>query len=111
MLIIPSWYPNKNNPLSGIFFKEQAEALTKQKIKVGVIAINESSFRYILSSKEVSFSFLEQKINNVQTISLMYPIVNRWENLRRVVRLITFKVLFKRYVKPNIDLNYFYKNF
>ncbi len=29
ILIIPSWYPTKNSPLSGIFFKEQAIALAK----------------------------------------------------------------------------------
>lgn len=29
ILIIPSWYPTSENPLSGIFFAEQAEALSK----------------------------------------------------------------------------------
>ncbi|SKA88204.1 Glycosyltransferase involved in cell wall bisynthesis [Clostridium sp. USBA 49] len=37
ILIIPSWYPTKDMPLSGIFFKEQAQALTKEGIKVGLI--------------------------------------------------------------------------
>jgi len=83
VLVIPSWYPNANKPLSGIFFKEQAEALFKQKIHVGVIAINESPLRYVFNNREVSFDFLEQDINGVKTISLLYPIVNRWKNFRK----------------------------
>ncbi|MCF8009643.1 MAG: glycosyltransferase [Halanaerobiales bacterium] len=34
ILIIPSWYPSKENKLSGIFFKEQAEALSRAGHKV-----------------------------------------------------------------------------
>lgn len=37
ILIIPSWYPTKDKPLSGIFFKEQAQGLYNQGVKVGVI--------------------------------------------------------------------------
>ncbi|MBF0226411.1 MAG: glycosyltransferase [Desulfobacterales bacterium] len=36
-LIIPSWYPTKSNPLDGIFFKEQAHALKRSGIQVGII--------------------------------------------------------------------------
>jgi glycosyltransferase involved in cell wall biosynthesis len=101
VLVIPSWYPNANKPLSGISFKEQAEALFKQKIHVGVIAINESPLRYVFNNREVSFDFLEQDINGVKTISLLYPIVNRWKNFRKVVRVNIFKQLFKIYIKKH----------
>jgi len=37
ILILPSWYPSKMNPVRGIFFKEQALALAKSGLKVGVI--------------------------------------------------------------------------
>lgn len=36
ILIIPSWYPVKDNPIRGIFFKEQARALVKRGYKVTV---------------------------------------------------------------------------
>lgn len=37
ILMIPSAYPTKDSPISGIFFKEQASALAKANNKVGVI--------------------------------------------------------------------------
>lgn len=99
VLIIPSWYPNKNNHLLGIFFKEQAEALTKQKdVKVDCIALNESSFRYIFTKKTV-FSFFSKNSNGVFEINLLYPMANRFKAFRNFVRLQIFKILFKRYIK------------
>lgn len=38
VLLIPSWYPTDLNPVNGIFFKEQAKALHRSGVKVGVIA-------------------------------------------------------------------------
>ena len=29
ILMVPAWYPTKEDPIAGSFFKEQAEALTK----------------------------------------------------------------------------------
>lgn len=99
ILIIPSWYPIVNNQLSGIFFKEQAEALAKQNLDIGCIAINESSLRYIFSQKEISFDFYEKSVNGVDTINILYPIVNRLNRLRSFIRKFVFKILFKRYIK------------
>ncbi len=94
ILIFPSWYPTKNNKLSGIFFKEQAEALVKQNIDVGCIAINESSPRYMFSKKEITFHFDDKNINGINTISVLYPIPNRFKSLRSIVR----KIVFSRYI-------------
>ena len=38
ILIIPSWYKDKQNPNSGVFFEEQARALQKRGHKIGIIA-------------------------------------------------------------------------
>ena len=38
VLILPSWYPLNNEDLNGCFFREQAHALSRAGIKVGVIA-------------------------------------------------------------------------
>lgn len=107
VLILPSWYSNTLNPLSGIFFKEQAEALAKQNnIKVGCIAINESSPRYIFNPKRISLEYSHSNVNGVNTINILYPIPNRFKRLRQAVRMQVFKVLFKKYIstygKPNI---------
>lgn len=37
VLIVPSWYPTSERPVSGIFFREQAIALAKAGHKVGVV--------------------------------------------------------------------------
>lgn len=99
ILVLPSWYPNKNNSLTGIFFKEQAEALAKQDIDVGCIAINESSPRYMFSKKKFIFDFEDKNINGINTISVLYPIPNRFKSLRSIVRQIVFKILFAKYIK------------
>lgn len=39
IFLLPSWYPSKEKPLDGIFFKEQAEALVKENIEVVVVNI------------------------------------------------------------------------
>jgi glycosyltransferase involved in cell wall biosynthesis len=41
---IPSWYPEPDRPTSGIFFLEQAEALRRSGLNVGVL---HSSFRFL----------------------------------------------------------------
>ncbi len=39
VLILPSWYPSEDNPIRGIFLKEQAEALN-QYVDVAVLSVN-----------------------------------------------------------------------
>lgn len=45
VLLLPSWYTDENNPLRGIFFKEQAEALQKSGIEVIVLSITLNDIR------------------------------------------------------------------
>lgn len=106
ILIIPSWYPTINNNLSGIFFKEQAESLAKHNINIGCIAINELSARSIFKKNKIKFDYLDSSINNVNTMSVLYPMVNRFNATRKVIRIIVFKYMFKQYIKkygvPNL---------
>lgn len=37
VLLIPSWYPTASNPLSGVFFRKQAEELQSAGVTVGVV--------------------------------------------------------------------------
>lgn len=100
ILVLPSWYPNKNNNLSGIFFKEQAEGLAKQKnIQIGCIAINESSPKYLFNKNKFIFDYYDENINNVNTVGVLYPIANRLKWLRTIIRKIVFSILFKKYIK------------
>lgn len=47
VLLLPSWYPDNEKPLNGIFFKEQAEALRKEGVEVIVLSINIKDIRKI----------------------------------------------------------------
>lgn len=51
ILVVPSWYPTKENPLNGVFFKEQTEALHKHGIDVRVAYVNFISLRNIFKLK------------------------------------------------------------
>lgn len=54
ILILPSWYPDDEKPLNGIFFKEQAEALVKENIEVIVLSINIKDIRKINFKKKLN---------------------------------------------------------
>ena len=45
ILLLPSWYPLHDKDLNGCFFREQAQALARSGIKVGVIAPQFRSLR------------------------------------------------------------------
>ena len=68
ILIIPSWYKSKYNPLNGIFFKEQAEALAKYGHEVTVINVNFLNRNDVLNRCFFHKSFVAE--NNVAVYSL-----------------------------------------
>lgn len=57
VLLLPSWYPDSKKPLNGVFFKEQAEALSKEGIEVIVLSIN------IRDIRQIDF---KQKLNKLE---------------------------------------------
>ena len=54
ILILPSWYPSSDEPIRGIFFREQAQALKRYGYQVGVI------FTQFLSIKSLNLNYLKQ---------------------------------------------------
>lgn len=56
VLIIPSWYPNQENDVRGIFFKEQAIALGENGLRVGVI------YPELIPPNELLTDSIEKKI-------------------------------------------------
>lgn len=56
ILFIPSWFPTEENPISGIFFKEQAKALQKNGHTVIVVVINKLwSLKKIFHYKKLNY--------------------------------------------------------
>ncbi|HAW08195.1 MAG TPA: hypothetical protein DCW42_03355, partial [Bacteroidetes bacterium] len=63
ILIIPSWYPTKDNPISGIFFKEQAEALVERIDFVNVLNVSGYSLRNLSKIINEGLLLFKYKIN------------------------------------------------
>lgn len=72
VLKIPSWYPTKFNPISGIFFQDQAIELTKFNIKVGII------YSHLLSAKNANFSSILKKRNTEITGENGLNVLRTW---------------------------------
>ena len=67
VLILPSWYPENANDLNGSFFREQAQALHKSGLKVGVLAIKMRSLR-TLFKRQNSTSLTYYKDEGIVTL-------------------------------------------
>ena len=91
LFIIPSWYPTKINPYSGLFFKERALLLKSSGINVVVVAPILHSFRNILKYKQMN------KINTAQNLP---TIINEQMNIFPKNE----KLSFYRYQKMSINL-------
>jgi L-malate glycosyltransferase len=103
ILIIPSWYPDerKSNDVSGIFFKELAEAYAQQGHLVSVLAhllpfpLNPRKLKRFISRK----SF--QSINSVKTYNVKFL---NWSGYRHIDESSTIRAAvywFRRYIKHN----------
>lgn len=82
IMIIPSWYPNKSDPLWGNYFIKQAEALS-QYADVSMLYMNRASIKqpadYIYERKtdgyyedKYVFKFYKKTIINLKSVSLKY---------------------------------------
>ncbi|MBM7556927.1 glycosyltransferase [Halanaerobacter jeridensis] len=66
VLIIPSWYPDNQNPIQGIFFKKQAEALN-EFLNIAVLNIDMSVKKYLKNNYFLNRNNF-YKENNVLTL-------------------------------------------
>lgn len=64
VLLIPAWYPKDTTDVIGSFFREQAIALQKQGIDVGVLSIRLKSLRKFKNIFIRSSSNLQKRIDN-----------------------------------------------
>ena len=99
VLIIPSWYQTKKDKISGIFFKEQAEAIAKKLEKVGMLIIREIplyKIHEIISEKVFLFKTEEFNFNNVNCISIQYITIPKVKFVKKILNHIFSKMAFKR---------------
>lgn len=98
ILILPSWYVSSYNALSGIFFKEQAEALAKHGHHVGVIAIQGVGIRQVIDQKKLDLSNSYFVENGVHTYRKQY-LDTKLNDVIKKMKMASFIGMFEKYVK------------
>jgi len=97
LLILPSWYPSRNRPNSGIFFKEQSESLAQYIKKVSIIYIEHFSIRRFLEWLPLAFRLNIDKENGVNRFIFYLPQIYRLKYFNIYLDRIVFIFLFKIY--------------
>ncbi|WP_251240168.1 hypothetical protein [Bhargavaea ginsengi] len=73
VLVVPSWYPTNDNPISGIFFKQQAIALQRYGANVIVAYPEIISLRKFSTKREIGFRYsLESKVKTYRISGYNY---------------------------------------
>ena len=109
ILIIPSWYPNSNNPVWGNYFIKQAQALNDYAdvsfLTVNRIGIKEIKELYKQKKQDgynfnkYGFHFFQKSILNVRTISLDWS----YKKYKKAAYK-AYKKLIKKTGKPDVIL-------
>jgi len=108
ILVIPSWYPTKNNPIFGIFFKEQAMALKEFGHNVGVIYPKRLSLRKFKPGRNILFrKIIKQNEAGIITIrSVAWRLFLKLDhaNMRFLIKdgLYLYSKYEEEYGKPDI---------
>lgn len=108
VLIIPSWYPTEQSPAAGVFFAEQAKALHRAGIRVGVVAPIQRSVRTLTQGHLLNYTFKtdfheEEGIPTFRSLGWAVPKlprVSRQTWLWQARRLVDLYV--QRFGKPDI---------
>lgn len=100
VLVLPSWYPTAEAPLDGIYFAEQAQALQRHGLDVGVV------YPEMQSLRRASWSALRRAFRTRFRVEEGLPTLRRhgwnvfWRlPLRWPVRIRTARRLARRYVR------------
>lgn len=107
ILILASGYPTEYSPNQGIFFRDQAESLARdKKNRVAVIATIPISMNVVLKRKKWSFGLTKSLLNGVRTSVYTFPNlpkVHRYRLLksrRRGIKLIANYI--QEFGKPDV---------
>lgn len=95
--MLPSWYSLPYQPLSGIFFKEQAQAIAKLGHRVGTLYAETVSIKFFFKHKFKYGAFASVEKGVVESVALL-PHPPRMERLASWMKIQTGILLFKRYV-------------
>jgi len=99
--MIAHTYDDLYEPMSGIFFSDQAQALHSQSVGIGVVAVNFVSLKSIAKQKKFRFGLRKGIFEGKSTYIIdipSVPFVKCWNRWLRNVLLIK---LIKKYIKGN----------
>ena len=106
LLIIPSWYPSKGNPVNGIFFREQALALSKSGHHVTVIDVTFHGRNDFF--RKDNFRFFYKNDEGIHTYSYKMPSFYIFSRISFVFillyKFLLFRV-FKKIIKKGINFD------
>ena len=101
VLLLTTSYKSKFNLLSAPFFRDQALALKKNGMQVGVICSLPISFKFVWARKSLKFtleSYTDKGIATIVSPFLSYP---KMPNRARKIRLQKGKQIFRKYINEN----------
>lgn len=100
VLVLPSWYPHHSQPLSGVFFREQALALHESGYQVGVVAPILRSIRGITSANIFKVSRPHWECDHgVATLRQVIWALPKYQKLNMQRWLHTGEQLFAQYME------------
>lgn len=74
VLFVPSWYPNEDDPISGVFIEEQAVALSKE-FEVAVLLPKMAAWRNVLKSNAPDKSVKKQQSGLTVYLEFARPLI------------------------------------
>jgi len=107
ILILPSWYPRSRSDVSGSFFREQAHALHRRGVRVGVVAPDLVSIRDAYARRAYVFRLEGEDDGGIPTIRARGP--NWFPRLAAAIRRLTYRrglaaynVYVERFGRPDV---------
>ena len=101
LLILPTTYVNSHNKTSSLFVKNQAEALQKKGLKIGIVCSLPISLKKIQFKNVLNFFYDVKIVNCIKTILFTFPSVPKIRIINNFIRFIIGKILIKKYIKEN----------
>ena len=100
ILLLPRAYPNKINSKSGNFVRNQADALAKQSITIGVLGVFNVSLLALFQPKNISkLGHFSQKDGSINIMGFLYLVLPKLHYLNNRIKTIIAKRIFNQYIE------------
>ncbi len=102
ILIISRSYPNRINPASGNFVKNQVEALAEHNLKIGIAGVYNVSLKEAKVPGNISkYGFYKKVDDNITEYTHLYPVIPKMHALNHRIKLHIWKKLLRKYIEEN----------